>query len=55
MCIRDRRCFIANDIIYEFARTQQGQADLTVLRDGKRVQLDNVVFDTCLLYTSRCV
>ncbi len=28
------------------ARTQQGQADLTVLRDGKRVQLDNVVFDT---------
>ena len=34
------------DIIYEFARTQQGQADLTVLRDGKRVQLDNVVFDT---------
>ena len=46
VAVNGRRCFIANDIIYEFARTQQGQADLTVLRDGKRVQLDNVVFDT---------
>lgn len=44
--VNGRRCFIANDIIYEFARTQQGKADLTVMRDGKTVQLDGVQFDT---------
>lgn len=44
--VNGRRCFIANDIIYEFARTQQGKADLTVLRNGEKVQLDGVQFDT---------
>lgn len=46
IAVNGRRCFIANDISYEFARTQQGIADLTVLRDGKKVELENVVFDT---------
>lgn len=46
IAVNGRRCFIANDISYEFARTQQGTADLTVLRDGKKVELENVVFDT---------
>ncbi len=44
--VNGRRCFIANDIIYEFARTQQGKADLTVLRNGEKVQLQGVQFDT---------
>lgn len=44
--VNGRRCYIANDIIYEFARTQNGTADFVVKRDGKMVELDNVVFDT---------
>ncbi len=46
LAVNGRRCFIANDISYEFARTQNATVDLTVLRDGKRVQLEDVVFDT---------
>lgn len=46
VAVNGRRCFTANDIIYEFARTQQGTADLTVLRNGTRVQLNGVKFDT---------
>ena len=46
LAVNGRRCFIANDISYEFARTQNATADLTVLRDGKEVQLNGVVFDT---------
>lgn len=41
-----RRCFIDNDILYEFARTQNATVDLTVMRDGKKVELDGVKFDT---------
>ncbi len=44
--VNGRRCFTANDIIYEFARTQEGIADLTVLRSGETVELDNIVFET---------
>ena len=46
LAVNGRRCFIANDVSYEFARTQQNTADLTVQRDGKKVELKNVVFDT---------
>ncbi len=46
IAVNGRRCFTANDIVYEFARTQQGMADLTVLRDGSRVQLNGVQFST---------
>ena len=48
IAINGRKCYIANDIIYEFARTQDGVADFTVIRNGKKVQLDNVTFDTYL-------
>ncbi len=46
LAVNGRRCFIANDISYEFARTQNATADLTVLRDGQEIQLDGIVFDT---------
>ncbi len=46
VAINGRKCYIANDIIYEFARTQDGVADFTVIRDGKKVELENVTFDT---------
>ncbi len=46
IAINGRKCYIANDIIYEFARTQNGTADFTVIRNGEKVELENVVFDT---------
>lgn len=46
IAINGRRCYIANDIIYEFARTQDGTADFTVKRDGKIQQLEDVTFET---------
>ncbi len=46
VAINGRKCYIADDIIYEFARTQNGQANFTVIRDGKKVDLENVTFDT---------
>ena len=46
IAVNGRRCYIANDIIYEFARTQDGTVDLLVRRDGKKVELDGVTFET---------
>ena len=46
IAVNGRRCYIADDIIYEFARTQNGTADFTVRRDGKKVQLEDVTFET---------
>lgn len=46
VAVNGRRCYIANDIIYEFARTQNGVADLTVRRNGEIVKLDDVTFET---------
>ena len=46
LAVNGRRCFIADDVIYELVRTQNGTADLTVLRDGKKVLLEDVVFTT---------
>lgn len=46
IAVNGRRCFVANDVSYEFARTQEGTADLTVLRDGEKITLEDVVFDT---------
>ncbi len=46
IAINGRKCYIADDIIYEFARTENASADFTVMRDGKKVQLNNVTFDT---------
>ena len=41
-----RRCFVANDILYELVRTRSYSAEFTVLRDGQKVQLPGVQFDT---------
>lgn len=46
LAINGRRCFVAEDVSYELSRTENYSADFTVLRDGKRVQLDNVQFNT---------
>ncbi len=44
--VNGRRVYIANDVMYELARTTENTADLTVLRDGDSVLLENVMFDT---------
>lgn len=46
LAVNGRRCFVANDVSYEFARTQEGTADLTVLRNGEKITLEDVVFET---------
>ena len=46
VAVNNRRCFVANDILYELMRTEDYTADFTVLRDGKTVELPNVQFDT---------
>ena len=46
VAVNGRRCFVANDIIYELVRTEQYRADFTVLRDGQTVELPDVQFDT---------
>lgn len=46
LAVNGRRCYIANDIIYEFARTQDGVIDFKVRRDGEVVELENVAFET---------
>ena len=49
VAVNGRRCFVANDILYELARTRDTQADFTVRRDGRLLELPGVRFDT---YTS---
>lgn len=44
--VNGRSCFILNDISYEFSRTQSPKFDLTVKRDGKKVELKDVTFQT---------
>ena len=46
VAVNGRRCFVANDMIYELVRTEQYRADFTVLRDGQTVELPDVQFDT---------
>ena len=46
LAVNGRRCFVANDMIYELVRAEQYRADFTVLRDGKTVKLPDVQFDT---------
>ena len=46
LAVNGRRCFVANDILYELVRTQSYSADFTVLRDGQKVQLPGVQSDT---------
>lgn len=44
--VNGRYCFVINDVFYEFARTQNGTVDLVVERDGEKVELPGVVFET---------
>lgn len=46
VAVNGRRCFIADDLVYEFVRTQDGTADLTVVRNGQHQTLENVQFQT---------
>ena len=46
VAVNGRRCFVTNDILYELARTRDTQADFTVRRDGKLVELPAVRFDS---------
>lgn len=46
VAINGRKCYIANDIMYEFTRIQNATADFTVLRNGVNTELENVTFDT---------
>ena len=46
LAVNGRRCFVANDILYELVRTEAYRADFTVKRDGQKVELPDVQFDT---------
>ena len=46
LAVNGRRCFVANDMLYELMRTEDYSASFTVLRDGKKVVLPRVQFDT---------
>ncbi len=46
LAVNGRRCFVANDILYELVRAEQYRADFTVMRDGRKVDLPDVQFDT---------
>ena len=45
LAVNGRRCFVANDMLYELMRTEDYSASFTVLRDGKKVELPRVQFD----------
>lgn len=46
LSVNGRKCYIANDILYEFARINSGTAEMTVLRNGEKVTLPAVTFAT---------
>ena len=46
IAVNGRRCFVANDIIYELVRTRDAEADFTVRRAGQVIELPGVRFDT---------
>ena len=46
LAVNGRRCFVANDMLYELTRTEDYSASFTVLRDGQKVELPRVQFDT---------
>ena len=46
VAVNGRRCFVANDILYELVRTEAYRADFTVKRSGQKVELPDVQFDT---------
>ena len=46
LAVNGRRCVVANEMLYELMRTEDYSASFTVLRDGKKVELPRVQFDT---------
>jgi len=46
VAINGRNMYVVDDIVYELLRIKDGTADVTVIRDGKRVTVDNVKFNT---------
>ena len=46
LSVNGRKCYIANDILYEFARIDSGTAEMVVLRNGEKVTLPAVTFQT---------
>ena len=46
VAVNGRHCFVANDILYELVRTEAYRARFTVKRDGQKVELPDVQFDT---------
>ena len=46
LAVNGRRCFVANDMLYELMRTEDYSASFTVLRNGEKVELPRVQFDT---------
>ena len=46
LAVNGRRCFVANDMLYELMRTEDYSARFTVLRGGETVELPCVRFDT---------
>lgn len=46
LSVNGRKCYIADDILYEFARINGGTAQMVVLRDGRQVTLPAVTFET---------
>lgn len=48
--VNGRRAFIFSDLDYEFARTQNGTFDIEVKRNGEKLLLQNVSFETLVAY-----
>lgn len=46
LAVNGHRCFVIQDVFYELQRTTDYTADFTVLRDGRRVTIPQVTFDT---------
>ncbi len=46
LAVNGRKCYVANDIIYELVRTEAYQADFTVERGGRKLEVPGVQFDT---------
>ena len=46
LSIDGRRMLTVDDIVYELARIRDGKADFVVERDGEKVELDDITFDT---------
>ena len=45
LSVNGRKCYVANDILYEFQRIDSGTAEMVVLRDGEKITLPAVTFE----------